>query len=92
MLLRRILPYQSRTSHLWEFDLAKHQTLRQFFDSMHEGIWKVLFKANQMWPQTSEDRGYDLTHLASPVSSSYFEVYPLPMHSRKMSKLLHLYF
>ena len=27
MLVRRILPCQSRTCHLWEFDPAKHQTL-----------------------------------------------------------------
>ena len=92
MLFRRILPCQSRTCHLWEFDPAKHQTLQQFFGVMHEGIWKVLFKANQSWPKTTEDRGYDLTHPASPVSSSYFKVYPLPVHSMKMSKLLHLSF
>ena len=75
MLFRRILPCQSRTCNLWEFDPAKHQTLQQFFGSMHEDIWKVLFKANQTWPQMSEDHGYDLTHLASPLSSSYFKVY-----------------
>ena len=45
MLFRRILPCQSRTFHLWEFDPAKHQTLQQFFGITHEGIWKVLFKA-----------------------------------------------
>jgi hypothetical protein len=28
MLFRRILPCQSRTCHLWEFDPAKHQTLQ----------------------------------------------------------------
>ena len=79
MLFRRILPCQSRTCHLWEFDLAKHQTLKQFFGATHEGIWKVLFKANQTWPKT-EDRGYNLTHPASSVSPSYFKGYPLPMH------------
>ena len=71
MLFRRTLPFQSQTCHLLEFDPAKHQTLRQFSSSTHEDIWKMLFKANQM----SEDRGYDLTHLASPMSSSYFKVY-----------------
>ena len=92
MLFCRILPCQSRTCNLWEFDPAKHQTLQQFFGTTHEGIWKVLFKANQLWPKTIEDRGYDLTHPASLVSTSYFEVYHLPVHSRKMSKLLHLSF
>ena len=30
MLFRRILPCQSRTFHLWEFDPAEHQTLQSF--------------------------------------------------------------
>ena len=81
MLFRRILPCQSQMCHLWEFDPAKHQTLKQFFGATHEGIWKVLFKANLSWPKTTEDRGYYLTHPDSSVSSSYFKVYPLPMHS-----------
>ena len=38
MLALRILPCQSWTCHLWEFDLAKHQTLQQFFSTMHEDI------------------------------------------------------
>ena len=68
MLFRRILPCQSRTCNLWEFGPAKHQTLQQFFGATHEGIWKVLFKANEMWPKTTDDRGYNLTHPAIPVS------------------------
>ena len=28
MLARRIVPCQSRTCHLWEFDPAKHHTLQ----------------------------------------------------------------
>ena len=78
ILVRRTLPCQSRTCHLWEFDPAKHQTLQQFFGATHEGIWKVLFKANETWPKTTEDRGYNLTHPASPVSFSYFKVCPSP--------------
>ena len=38
MLFRRILPCQSRTCNMWEFDPAKHQTLQQFFGITHEGI------------------------------------------------------
>ena len=89
MLACRILPCQRRTCHLWEFDPAKHQTLQQFFGATHEGIWKVLFKANETWPKTAKDRGDNLTHPTSPVSFSYFKVYPLLVHSRKMSKLPH---
>ena len=47
MLVRRVLPCQRRTCCLWEYDPAKHQTLLQFFGSMHEDIWKVLFKSNE---------------------------------------------
>ena len=52
----------------------------------------MLFKANETWPQTTEDRGYDLTHPASSVSFSYFKVYPSPVHSRKMPKFPYLSF
>ena len=92
MLVRRILPCQRRTCNLWEFDPAKHQALQQFFGATHEGIWKVFFKANETWPMTTEDRGYNQTHPASPVSFSYFKVHPSPVHSRKMSKLPYLSF
>ena len=92
MIFCRILPCQSRTCHLWEFDPAKHQTLQRFFGTMHEDIWKVLFKANKSWPKTTEDRGHDLAHPASPVSLSCFKVYPSLAYSRKMSKLPYLFF
>ena len=82
----------NRTCHLWEFDPAKHQTLQQFFGTTHEDIWKVLFKANETWPATTEDRGHDLAHPASVVSFPYFKVYPLLAYSRKVSKLPYLFF
>jgi hypothetical protein len=92
MLVRRILPCQSRTCHLWEFDPVEHQTLQQFFGTTHEDIWKVLFKANEKWPEMTEDRGHDLAHPASPVSLSRFKVYPLPANSGKMPKPPYLFF
>ena len=57
MLVHRILPCQSRTCHLWEYDSDEHQTLQQFFETTHEDIWNVLFKANETWPKTTEDIG-----------------------------------
>ena len=71
MLVRRILPCQSRTCHLWEFDPAEHQTLQQFFGTTHEDIWKVLFKSGKSWPDSAEDRGYQLSRPASSVSHCY---------------------
>jgi hypothetical protein len=92
MLVRRILPCQSRICYLWEFDPAEYQTLQQFFGTTHEDIWKVLFKANEKWPETTEDHGHDLAHPASPVSLSRFKVYPLPAYSGKMPKPPYLFF
>ena len=36
MLVRQILPCQSRTSPLWEFDPEKKQTLVRLFRTTHE--------------------------------------------------------
>ena len=68
MLIRRILPCQRQTCYLWEFDPAKHQTLLELFGTMHEDIWKVLFKANEMPPPTIEDRGLSSKRQANSVS------------------------
>ena len=57
MLVRRILPCQRRAFHLWEFVPAEHQTLRKLYGMTHKGTWKVLFKASEIPPPTSEDRG-----------------------------------
>ena len=84
MLVCQILPCQSRTCNLWEFDPAEYQPLQHFFGVTHECIWKVLFKANETWPKETEDRGYNLTHPASPVSFSHFKVNLLLTYSGKM--------
>ena len=83
MLIRRILPCQSRTCYLWEFDPAKHQTLLELFGMMHEEIWKVLFMANKVPPATDEDRGHDLTHPANPVSFLMFSRCTIYSHIRR---------
>ena len=72
MLVRRILPSQHRTCNLWEFDPARHQTLRELFGSSHKDIWKVLFKSSKSLPYSAEDRGYQLSRPASSVSYQTF--------------------
>ena len=57
MLIRRVLPCQRGNCYLWEYDSAKHQTLLELFGTTHEDIWKVLFKAGETPPPTTEDRG-----------------------------------
>ena len=71
MLVRLVLPCQHRACTLWEFDPTEHQTLRELYDSSHKDIWKVLFKSGKSWPGTAEDRGYQLSHSASPISYSH---------------------
>ena len=71
MLVRLVLPCQRRASTLWEFDRAEHQTLRELYESTHKDIWKVLFKSGKSWPDSAEDRGYQLSHSPSPVSYNH---------------------
>ena len=68
MLFRRILPCQRRAFNLWEFDAAQHQTLQELFDTTHEDVWKVLFKATEVPPPIAEDRGLITKRPANPVS------------------------
>ena len=69
MLVRRILPCQRRAVNLWEFIPTEHQTLQKLYDMTHKGAWKVLFKASEVPPPTSEDRGL---HAARPPSQVSF--------------------
>ena len=75
MLFRRILPCQQRAFVLWEFDSAKHQTLRELYDTMHEDVWRVLFKSAEMPPSLTEDRGLSAKRRAHPVGFLYLSGY-----------------
>ena len=68
MLVRRILPCQSRSRPLWEFNPKKHHTLKRLFETTHEDAWKFLFKGNKTPPARDADRGHDINHPASEVS------------------------
>ena len=68
MLVCRILPCQRRAFNLWEFVSAEHQTLQKLYGMTHKGAWKALFKASEIPPPTSEDRGLHATRLPRPVS------------------------
>ena len=67
-LFHQILPCQHRPLHMWEFNPEGLRTLQRFFGTMHEEIWKLLFKAQKTWPETTDDIGLDSTHSATPVS------------------------
>ena len=88
MLVRRVLPCQRRTCNLWEFEPAKHQTLLELFGMTHEEIWKVLFKAGETPPPTTEDRGLSLKRQPNPVSSfNVFKEHPLLAYFERKFKL-----
>ena len=79
MLVRRILPCQRRAFNMWEFNSAKHQTLRELFDTMHKDIWKVLFKAAEVPPPVTEDRGLSAKCPTNPVSYVHLVGYLFPI-------------
>ena len=68
MLVCRILLCQRRAFNLWESVLAEHQTLRELYSMTHKDAWKALFKASEIPPPTSEDRGLHATRLPRTVS------------------------
>ena len=92
MLIRRILPCQCRTCYLWEFDPAKHQTLLELFSTTHEDIWKVIFKAGETPPPTTEDCGLSLKRQANSVCSFMFSRFSLYRHILRRSLTLPINF
>ena len=91
-LFRRILPCQKRAFNMWEFDPNKHQTLRELFDTTRKDVWKVLFKATEVPPPTTEDRGLNAKRPANPVSSLYFTRCAFPQCIRGRNLSLHANF
>ena len=89
MLFRRILPCQIRAFNMWEFDPAEHQTLQELFDTTHKDVWKVLFKATEVPPPVSEDRGLNAKRPANPVSSLCFTRCSFPQYTRERNLSLH---
>ena len=69
MLVRRILPCQRRAFNLWEFVPAKHRTLQRLYGMKHKNAWKALFKATEVPPLISEDRGLHVARHPIQVSS-----------------------
>ena len=51
-----------------EFDPAKHQTLRELYDTTHKDVWRVLFKGAEVPPSLTEDRGLSAKRRAYPVT------------------------
>ena len=82
MLFRRILPCQRWAFNLWEFGTAQHQTLQELFNTTHKDIWKVLFKASEVPPPTTEDRGLSAKRHANSVSIIYFARCAFPQYIR----------
>ena len=73
MLIRRALPCQRRSLRMWEFNPEGPWTLQRFYDTMHKGIWTLLFKKQKSLPKSSDDTGLDCNHPASVVNSKTSE-------------------
>ena len=73
MLFRRTLPCQLLASHMWEFSPEEPRTLKRFFGTTHEDIWKQLFKAQKFWPMKTEDIRLDIENPALLVSIIFSE-------------------
>ena len=75
---------------MWEFDPAKHQTLRELFDTMHQDVWKVLFKAAEVPPPLTEDRGLSAKRPTNRVSLLYLTKCSFAQHNRVRGLSLHV--
>ena len=62
---------------MWEFNPEEPRTLKRFFGTTHEDIWKQLFKAQKTWSKKTEDIGLDIENPASPVSIIFPNTYPV---------------
>ena len=91
MLFCRILPCQRRAFNLWEFDLAKHQTLRELYETMHKDVWRVLFKGAEVPPPLTEDRGLSAKRPANPVSLLYLIRCSFPQYNCVRDLSLHAF-
>ena len=69
MLIRRILPCQRRAFNLWEFVPAELRTLQRLYGMKHKNAWKALFKASEVPPLISEERGLHAARHPTQVSS-----------------------
>ena len=69
MLIRRILSCQRRAFNLWEFVPAEHRTLQRLYGMKHKNAWKALFKATEVPPLITEDRGIHAARHPIQVSS-----------------------
>ena len=90
MLFRRILPCQRRAFDLWEFDSAKHQTLREFYDTTHKDVWRVLFKSAEMPPSITEDHGLSAKLRANLVGFYISQGIYLPRFSYVLDLSFHV--
>ena len=79
MLFRRTLPCQLRASRLWEFNPEEPRTLKRIFGTMHEDIWKHLFKTQKEWPEETEDAGFSTTLSAPEVIENFAERIFIPL-------------
>ena len=60
---------------MWEFNPEDPRTLKHFFGTTHEDMWKQLFKAQKSWPMKFEDIGLDSENPAAAISTTFPKTY-----------------
>ena len=53
---------------MWKFKQEELRTLQHFLGTTHEGMWKLLFKAQKSLPMETEDVGLNAKNPTTPVS------------------------
>ena len=79
MLVRRVLPCQRRSLHMWEFNLEGPRTIQHFFGVMLEGMYRLFFGSRIKCPDTIEDVGLSCnrpgTQVSNPMTNSFAYIF-----------------
>nr|XP_020181379.1 uncharacterized protein LOC109767039 [Aegilops tauschii subsp. strangulata] len=62
-----VMMLQKRIKIIIEKDTSLTDVIQRFFSTTHEEIWKLLFKAEKTWQETTDDIGLDSAHPATPA-------------------------
>ena len=89
MLFRQILHYQARQEPMWKFKPAGPQTLQRFFGTKHEDMWKLLFKNQKSWPETTKTSATITPMLCPPAGRRKRNGFTVRLHCPKTQLFLY---
>ena len=56
---------------MWAYQPEDPDTVRQFFRTTHEKLWKVLFRPQESWPAEEGDTGLEAANLPTKVRYNF---------------------